>query len=77
MIYSLLGSVSSFENYGWAAPRITSISYSAKVCNLVGLTALRWPRVGSERFPQGFSSFSRDYGDILFQTKFLAVGSSP
>ena len=33
MIYSLLGSVSSFENSWWGdAPHTTSISYSAKVC---------------------------------------------
>ena len=37
MIYSLLGSFSSFESYwrrrgGGGAPRTTSISYSAKVC---------------------------------------------
>ena len=32
MIYILLGSVSSFENYWGGAPRTISISYSAKVC---------------------------------------------
>ena len=36
MTYSLLGSVSSFENYWWGGGGggTTSISYSAKVCNL-------------------------------------------
>ena len=40
--------------------------------------AINWPREGGGggcHSPLGFSSFSREWKELLFQTKFLAVGS--